>query len=139
MAKKRFAWIWRLIDRITRSEQSNNDYFTYYGHRVALQSGMRDFVDVYIADMNDRNQINFSFDYDLKELCFFSYNNYDERDAIIKAFKRIYNGGWYKVGIGCDEPWEEERKELELLVDNDEYDQEQVMREYEELMNREAA
>lgn len=101
MAKKRYAWLERLIDRITRNEQSNNDYFDYYGHRVTLQSGMRDYMDVIIADWNDRNQITFQFDFLTKELNFTGYNNYDERDAIIRGFRRCYA----RVCID-DEPWE---------------------------------
>lgn len=139
MAKKRYAWLERLIDRITRTEQSNNDYFDYYGHRVTLQSGTRDYVSVNISDRDYRNQIDFSFDYWTKEIDFEGYGNYDERDAIIRGFKRVYNSGWDKVSVGSDQPWEEERKEWEPYLGNDEYDQELVRREYDRVMSREAA
>ena len=39
MKKPRYNYIQKLIDRITKSGQSNNDCFTYYGHLVELQSG----------------------------------------------------------------------------------------------------
>ena len=135
MKKKKYNWLARLIDRITRSEQSNNDYFIYYGHRVTLQSGTRDYMSVNISSMDYSEQTDFAFDYWTRELDFTGYASYDERDAIIKAFRGIYGD----MSVGYDQPWEEERKELEPLVDNDEYDQEQVMREYNELMNRKAA
>ena len=139
MSKKKYNWLVRLIDRITRSEQPNNDCFEYYGHRVTLQSGTRDYVSVTISDMDYRNQTSFSFDYWTKELDFEGYNSYDERDVIIKAFKRIYSDRRESVSIGYDEPWEEERKFYEPMLDNDEYDQEDIKKEYERLMSREAA
>ena len=139
MKTKKYNWLARLIDRITKSEQSNNDYFEYYGHRITLQSGTRDYVDVHISDMDYRNQTGFTFDYWTKELCFTSYNDYDERDAIIKAFKRIYNDGWGHVRIEYDQPWEEERKFYEPLIDNDDYDQDRIKPKYDELMSRKAA
>lgn len=139
MSKKKYNWLVRLIDRITRSEQPNNDYFEYYGHRVTLQSGTRDYVSVTISDMDYRNQTSFSFDYWTKELDLEGYNSYDERDVIIKAFNRIYNDRLESVSIGYDEPWEEERKFYEPMLDNDEYDQEDIKKEYERLMSREAA
>lgn len=139
MKTKKYNWLARLIDRITKSEQPNNDYFEYYNHRVTLQSGTRDYVDVTVSDMDYRNQISFSFDYWTKELCFESYNDYDERDAIIKAFKCIYNDGRDSVGIGWDGPWQEEEKFYAPMLDNDEYDQDNIKREYNELLSRKAA
>ena len=139
MKTKKYNWLARLIDRITKSEQANNDCFEYYGHRVTLQSGTRDYVSVNVADMDYRQQIDFSFDYWTKELCFEGYNEYEERDAIIRAFRRIYDEGWEEVSIGNDEPWEEERKFYEPMLDNDEYDQDSIKREYDELMSHKAA
>lgn len=126
---KNYKWLARLIDKITKSEQSNNDYFTYYGHQITLQSGTCDYVDVYID-----NKINFAFDFWTKELDFFDYNCYDERDAIIKAFKRYYG----HISI-TDQPWDEEVKFYESMIDNDEYDQESVKKEHEALMAKKAA
>lgn len=137
MAKKKsYKWLSRLIDKITKSDQPNNDSFVYYGHLVSLQSGTRDFVDVYISDMDYRNQWHFSFDFWTKELDFFGYGDWDGRDAIIQAFRRIYNDRYDGVTVGYDEPWEEERKFYEPMVDDPEYD---VADEWEELMKRKAA
>ena len=139
MKKKTYKWLERLIDRITKTEQSNNDPFIYYGRRITLESGTRDYVSVHISDMDYRNQKEFSIDFWTYELDFTSYEDYDERDAIIRAFKRIYNDGWGNVHVGYDAPWEEERKFLEPMVGDEEYDQDCIMKEYEELMSREAA
>lgn len=135
MAKKKsYKWLERLIDKITKSDQLNNDSFVYYGHLVTLQSGTRDYVDVYITDMNYNHQKEFDFDFWTKELGFVSYESYDERDAIIQAFRRIY--GKRSVSIGYDEPWDEERNDLEPLLNDPDYD---VADEWAQLMAREAA
>jgi len=139
MATKKYNWLTRLIDKITKKDCPNNNSFIYYNHRVELMSGTVDYVDVHISDIDYRNQKGFTFDYWTKELCFTSYDNYDERDAIIKAFKRIYNDGWGHVRIKYDQPWEEERKFYEPMLDNDDYDQVSIMREYNELISRKAA
>ena len=137
MKQKSYNWLKRLVDKITKTDCPNNNYFWYYGHEVSLTSGTRDYVSVLIAE-DDRgwrkNQIDFSFDYWTKDLVFESYNNYDERDAIIKAFKTYYS----RVSV-VDNPWNEEYKAIEPLVNNDEYDQENVMKEYNELLSRKAA
>ena len=103
-------------------------------HKVTLQSGTHDFVDVTISDMDNRNQITFSFDFWTKELCFDGYNNYDERDSIVKAFRSIYRN----ISI-TDEPWEEDEKFYLPMLDNEEYDQETVRSEYETLLSRKVA
>ena len=133
MKKIEFKYLSRLVDKITKKSQPNNDNFIYYNHQVTLQSGTVDFVGVTIQDMDFQNEINFSFDYWTKELVFESYNNYEERDAIIKAFKDIY--GHVKI---VDEPWRNEMDSLEPMLDNDEYDQEEVKQEYDELIKHKA-
>lgn len=130
--KKSYKWMVRLIDRITQNDQSNNDSFIYYGHRVNLSSGTRDYVSVDIYDMNYREEIGFSFDFWTEELDFFFYRDYDERDTIIRAFRCFYHG----VSVGYDQPWEEERKFYEPMVNDPDYD---VADEWAQLMAREAA
>ena len=134
MKQKTYRWLNRLVDKITSKDCPNNDYFEYYGHKVTLQSGTHDFVDVTISDMDNRNQITFSFDFWTKELCFDGYNNYDERDSIVKAFRSIYR----HISI-TDEPWEEDEKFYLPMLDNEEYDQETVRSEYEALLSRKVA
>lgn len=73
MRQPRYNYIQKLIDRITKSGQSNNDCFTYYGHLVELQSGTRDNVSVTLYKTDDRYSgelADFSFDYWTLELHF---------------------------------------------------------------------
>lgn len=133
MAKKNYKWLARLIDKITSADCPNNNHFRYYGREVDLQSGMRNYVSVCVND--GKNTIDFSFDFLTKELTLESYESYAERDAIIKALKSWYN----KIYINNDAPYEEELKFYEQMVGNDEYDQEEIMREYNELLSRKAA
>lgn len=46
MEKNNYNWLTRLINKITRKEESNNQSFVYYGHLVHVQSGTVDFMDV---------------------------------------------------------------------------------------------
>jgi hypothetical protein len=142
MAKKSYKWLSRLIDKITKSDCPNNNYFRYYGRIVTLQSGTRDYVSVNISELDSRgfsvNQIDFSFDFWTKELVFSGYNNYDERDAIINAFKGIYNDRLERVRV-TDYPWEEDEKLYLPMIDNEEYDQETIMQEYKALFERKVA
>lgn len=140
MKKKSYKWLARLVDKITKTNCPNNNYFWYYGHIVTLSSGTRDYVSVTIAEDDrgwQKNQIEFNFDFWTKELVFEYYNDYDERDAIIKAFKSIY--GRNNISVEYDAPWEEEEKFYLPMIDNDEYDQESIMREYNELLSHKAA
>ncbi len=139
MKQKAYKWLERLVDKITKKDCPNNNYFEYYGHRVDLQSGTVDYVDVHISDMDYNNQINFSFDYWTFDLCFFSYNNFDERDSIIRAFKGIYSDRFYRAKVKADEPWDKEMKVWEPLLGNEEYDQDAIRKEYDYLMERKAA
>ena len=120
MKQKTYRFLNRLVDKITSKDCPNNDYFEYYGHKVTLQSGTHDFVDVTISDMDNRNQITFSFDFWTKELCFDGYSIY--RNISI-----------------TDEPWEEDEKFYLPMLDNEEYDQETVRSEYETLLSRKVA
>lgn len=133
MAKKNYKWIARLIDKITKTDCPNNNHFYFYGREVNLQSGMGDYMDVYVT--NGRSSINFNFDFFTKDLCLESYENYEQRDAIIKAFRSIYS----RVNIDLDQPWDEEEKFYLPMLDNDEYDQEVIQKEYNALLLRKAA
>lgn len=137
MAKKSYKWLSRLIDRITRDDCPNNNYFWYYGHEVILQSGTRNYVSVIVSE-DDRgwriNQISFNFDFWTGELVFEGYNNYDERNAIINGFKEFYN--YLRI---VDNPWREELSVLEPMIDNEEYYQDEVMKEYKALLEKKVA
>lgn len=144
MAKKKsYKWLARLVDKITKKDSPNNNYFWYYGREVTLQSGTRDYVDVTIAEVYGggwhKNEICFTFDFWTRDLCFNSYNSYEERDAIIKAFRKYYDDRWDSVTVEYDEPWEEDIRPYKEMLGDDEYDQESVEREYNKLMELKAA
>lgn len=82
----------RLIDRITRTSQSNNDYFTYYGNEVSLQSGTPDYVVVSVKTEN-ANVMEFDFDFLTKELNITFADTDETLDTIVNAFKEIYGKG----------------------------------------------
>ena len=143
MAKKTYKWLERLVDKITKKDCPNNNYFWYYGREVTLMSGTRDYVDVTIAEVYGggwhKNEICFTFDFWTRCLCFNSYNSYEERDAIIKAFRKYYDDRWDSVTVKYDEPWEDDIRPYKEMLGDDEYDQESVERECNELMSRKAA
>lgn len=130
--RKQYKWLLRLIDRITKNTASTNDNFNYYGKIVTLQSGTVDFVAVNIMDQNLKNQIDFSFDFWTYELVFDGYNDYDERDAIIKGFRGIYS----HVSV-IDNWWDGEMKFVKAMLGNDDYDQDEVRKQYDELVRHE--
>ena len=133
MKQKSYKWLKRLVDKITKTDCPNNNYFWYYGHEVTLQSCQSDFMDVIIED--DESTICFDFDFYYKELNLQSYRDYDERDAIINAFRSVYG----RIVIGYDEPWDDEEKLYLPIINNDDYDQENIMKEYNELLSRKVA
>ena len=70
MEKNKYNWLTRLINKITRKEESNNQSFVYYGHLVHVQSGTVDFMDVTVCNTADGGDVlaSFSFDFWTKEL-----------------------------------------------------------------------
>lgn len=130
MRKNYHKWLKRLVDKITRSNCPNNNYFLYYGHKIVLQSGTCDYVDVTISAMDNNDLIGFSFDFWTKELHFKAYTDYDERDTIISVLRQIYGN----LSI-TDEPWNEEIQFYQPLLDNEKYDQETIRKEYNDLLS----
>lgn len=95
MAKKKIISdlaLARLIERITKDTQPLNDYFSYYGHKVTLQSGSRDFVQVYID-----KDISFSFDFWTKKLHIAYTANPNQAKVIKKTFDIIYGKNRIKL------------------------------------------
>lgn len=93
MKKPRYNYIKRLIDRITKSGQSNNDSFTYYGHLVELQSGTNGYVSVTLYKTESRYDgelADFSFDYWTLQLHFVSTVGKSMTENIINAFIHFY-------------------------------------------------
>lgn len=104
MKKPRYNYIQKLIDRITKSGQSDNDCFTYYGHLVELQSETSDYVSVTLYKTDDRycgELADFSFDYWTLELHFVWTVGKNMTESIINAFRHFYAPR--KIRISYDE------------------------------------
>lgn len=134
MAKQKkpsYKWIYRLIDKITKSDAPNNNEFIFYGHRVVQSSGTVDYTAITLwEDTQYRHELaDFSFDYWTKHLHFDSYRDYDIRNIIVAAFIQCYDS----VRI-TDNTIEEVRKENEEYVNNpDVYTEEAVAEAQKEL------
>lgn len=90
---KKYAFIKRLVDKITRSE--TNCEFAYYNHMVVLQSGTSGYVSVTVCNTSDRysgTMLDFSFDYWTHELHFVCSESKRLTDKVIEAFRELYNG-----------------------------------------------
>mgnify|MGYP006916030323 CR=1 FL=1 len=134
MAKQKktsYKWLYRLIDRITKSDAPNNNYFDYYGHHVNQLSGTVDYtsVTIYKRCKFPITLLDFSFDYWTKELVLESYPDYEIRNALVDAFLECY--GNIRV---TDTQILETRKEYEEYINNpDEYIEDAVNDAREEL------
>lgn len=81
----------KLINRVTKTSQPNNDNFIYYGNEVTLQSGTPDYVVVSVKTEKE-NVLEFDFDFLTKELNITFADTDETLDTIIKSFKELYNG-----------------------------------------------
>ena len=118
MRQPRYNYIQKLIDRITKSGQSNNDSFTYYGHLVELQSGTRDYVSMTLYKTDDRyggELADFSFDYWTLELHFVGTVGKVLTEKIISAFRHFYAP-----------------RKIRVSYDKNEYEDEDTTYEYDE-------
>ncbi|WP_290235505.1 hypothetical protein [Bacteroides acidifaciens] len=128
MKKPRYNYIHRLIDRITKSGQSNNDSFTYYGHLVELQSGTRGYVSVTLYKAGNRyggELADFSFDYWTLELHFVSTVGKTLTESIINAFRHFYTPR--TIRISYDE-YEYEDEDTTYEYDETDWDKPPVKR-----------
>ncbi len=91
----KYSFLAKLVNKLTRSNESNNQSFTYFGHLVDVQSGTVDYMDVTVYSGSDRDSgvlANFSFDFWLKELNFLQSPDAAVADTLITAFGSIYRG-----------------------------------------------
>ena len=91
---KKYAFIKRLVDKITRSE--TNCEFDYYNHKVVLQSGTSGFVSVTVCNTADRysgTMLDFSFDYWTHELHFVCSESKRLTNKVVDAFRGLYHCG----------------------------------------------
>ena len=89
----------KLVHRIVNSK-TNNEYFSYFGHEVNIQSGTSDYADISI----DGN-INFDIDYDTLDVHFQSIGNLKENeiDAIVSALHAELDNRMLSVSVSFDE------------------------------------
>lgn len=128
MKKPRYNYIQKLIGRITKSGQSDNDSFTYYRHLVELQSGANDYVSVTLYKTDSRYDgelADFSFDYWTLELHFVCTIGKALTESIINAFKHFYAPR--KIRVTYDE-YEYEDEDTTYEYDETDWDKPPVKR-----------
>lgn len=128
MKKPRYNYIPKLIDRITKSGQSDNDSFTYYRHLVELQSGTSDYVSVTLYKTDSRYDgelADFSFDYWTLELHFVCTVGKAMTESIINAFRHFYAPR--KIRVTYDE-YEYEDEDTTYEYDETDWDKPPVKR-----------
>ena len=91
----------RLIDKLTRTEQSLNDTFNYYEFKVIIQSGTNGYfnADVSLKEDNHCYIACFSFDYWTKEVHITDAVNDNVIMNIIEGFDILYGKNNIKYSI----------------------------------------
>lgn len=91
----------RLIDKLTRTEQSLNDTFNYYEFKVIIQSGTNGYfnADVSLKEDNHCYIASFSFDYWTKEVHIRNAVNNNVIMNIIEGFDILYGKNNIKYSI----------------------------------------
>lgn len=91
----------RLIDKLTRTEQSLNDAFNYYEFKVIIQSGTNGYfnADVSLKEDNHCYIASFSFDYWTKEVHITDAVNDNVIMNIIEGFDILYGKNNIKYSI----------------------------------------
>ena len=91
----------RLIDKLTRTEQSLNDTFNYYEFKVIIQSGTNGYfnADVSLKEDNHCYIASFSFDYWTKEVHITDAVNDNVIMNIIEGFDILYGKNNIKYSI----------------------------------------
>lgn len=91
----------RLIDKLTKTEQSLNDTFNYYEFKVIIQSGTNGYfnADVSLKEDNHCYIASFSFDYWTKEVHISDAVNDNVIMNIIEGFDILYGKNNIKYSI----------------------------------------
>lgn len=91
----------RLIDKLTRTEQSLNDTFNYYEFNVIMQSGTNGYfnADVSLKEDNHCYIASFSFDYWTKKVHITDAVNDNVIMNIIEGFDILYGKNNIKYSI----------------------------------------
>lgn len=98
---RKYNNIKRLIDKLTRTEQSLNDTFNYYEFKVIIQSGTNGYfnADVSLKEDNHCYIASFSFDYWTKEVHITDAVNDNVIMNIIEGFDILYGINNIKYSI----------------------------------------
>ena len=98
---RKYNNIKRLIDKLTRTEQSLNDTFNYYEFKVIIQSGTNGYfnADVSLKEDNHCYIASFSFDYWTKEVYITDAVNDNVIMNIIEGFDILYGKNNIKYSI----------------------------------------
>lgn len=98
---RKYNNIKRLIDKLTRTEQSLNDTFNYYEFKVIIQSGTNGYfnADVSLKEDNHCYIASFSFDYWTKEVHIRNAVNDNVIMNIIEGFDILYGKNNIKYSI----------------------------------------
>lgn len=120
----------RLLDKITNVNTSNNAEFDYYGYHVTMLSGTVDYTNVYIQNKRKHTILHFTIDFWTKECEIEYYEDYNLRDSLVKSLNELYD---YTMRFS-DPAIDEELARLEPLLGDEEYVQEIVQKEYDELV-----
>ena len=98
---RKYNNIKRLIDKLTRTEQSLNDTFNYYEFKVIIQSGTNGYfnADVSLKEDNHCYIASFSFDYWTKEVHISDTVNDNVIMNIIEGFDILYGKNNIKYSI----------------------------------------
>lgn len=98
---RKYNNIKRLIDKLTRTEQSLNDTFNYYEFNVIMQSGTNGYfnADVSLKEDNHCYIASFSFDYWTKEVHITDAVNDNVIMNIIEGFDILYGKNNIKYSI----------------------------------------
>ena len=127
---KKFTRLNKLIEKITNTNTSNNVEFDYYGYHITMLSGTIDYTNVTIQNKSKNVILQFTLDFLTKECDIEYYEDYNLRDSLVNTLNELY----YGTMRFTDPVIEEELDFWKRLVDNPEYDQDYVMKEYDDIV-----
>lgn len=120
----------RLLDKITNTNTSNNCEFDYYGYHITMLSGTIDYTDVTIQNKDKHTILQFTLDFLIKECVLENYEDYDLRDSLVNALNELY----YGTMRFSDPTLEEELNFWKPLIGDPEYDQDNVIKNYDNIV-----
>lgn len=127
---KKFTRLNKLIEKITNTNTSNNCEFDYYGYHITMLSGTIDYTDVTIQNKDKNVILQFTLDFLTKECVIENYEDYDLRDSLVNELNELY----YGTMRFSDAALEEEFDFWKRLVGNTEYDQDYVIKVYDDIV-----